>query len=222
MENVIKLQDEVQQDPFHRYRSWNLCFNTFGNTKNHNNREYLALHLGFYLASWGMYRGSSGLLQKSVDVHRGTVPIILRYMDELRCTYEHQISAADIPKIKNLISELEEHYSSEEFTFSLKGKNPKPIRPSATLVSKIMLGTLACSPAYDQFFVKGVREKGLGFKSLSNPSLKALFEFSENQENAERIRKTQLKITEQYEIEYPVFKIIDMHFWKIGYDLPKD
>ena len=35
--------------------------------------DYLSLHLAFYLASWGMYRGSSFLLQKDYKV---LVPIV--------------------------------------------------------------------------------------------------------------------------------------------------
>ncbi len=39
--------------------------------------DMLALHLGFYLASWGMYRGSSFLLQKDYKVHVPIVKIII-------------------------------------------------------------------------------------------------------------------------------------------------
>ncbi|WP_181023629.1 hypothetical protein [Brevibacillus laterosporus] len=35
--------------------------------------DYLSLLLAFYLASWGMYRGSSFLLQKDYKVHKDIV-----------------------------------------------------------------------------------------------------------------------------------------------------
>lgn len=37
----------------------------------------MCLHLAFYLASWGMYRGSSFLLQKDYRVHYDVVKEIL-------------------------------------------------------------------------------------------------------------------------------------------------
>lgn len=37
--------------------------------ENDVNLDYLSLQLAFYLASWGMYRGSSFLLQKYYRVH---------------------------------------------------------------------------------------------------------------------------------------------------------
>ena len=39
--------------------------------------DYLSLQLAFYLASWGMYRGSSFLLQKDYKVHEAVVKELL-------------------------------------------------------------------------------------------------------------------------------------------------
>ena len=46
--------------------------------ENDVNLDYLSLQLAFYLASWGMYRGSSFLLQKDYRVHIPVVREILR------------------------------------------------------------------------------------------------------------------------------------------------
>src|SRR5215472_9314657 len=64
----------------HRYRSWEHCYGYF-----HKNtpeaiaadRDRAALHLGFYLASWGMYRGSSFLLQHAYTIHLGVIDQLL-------------------------------------------------------------------------------------------------------------------------------------------------
>ena len=49
-----------------RSRSWEHCYRVFrdARTDPSPDYDYLSLHLAFYLASWGMYRGSSFLLQK--------------------------------------------------------------------------------------------------------------------------------------------------------------
>ena len=53
----------------HRYKSWEYCYQNFIEARNRElNRsdiDALSLHLAFYLASWGMYRGSSFLLHSS-------------------------------------------------------------------------------------------------------------------------------------------------------------
>jgi hypothetical protein len=38
--------------------------------------DALSLHLAFFLASWGMYRGSSFLLQKDYTIHRPVVRLL--------------------------------------------------------------------------------------------------------------------------------------------------
>ena len=41
--------------------------------------DFLSLHLGFYLASWGMMRGSTELLDKDYKIHIPAVKVILKY-----------------------------------------------------------------------------------------------------------------------------------------------
>ena len=63
-------------DPHHRYRSWEHCYQFFRSRTREAlvaEKDAAALQLGFYLASWGMYRGSSFLLQRAYTVHRGVV-----------------------------------------------------------------------------------------------------------------------------------------------------
>jgi len=64
----------ISKDKEHRYRSWEVCREQF-EIKNQSDSH--ALHLAFYLASWGMYRGSSGLLQKNHRIHTFPVKILL-------------------------------------------------------------------------------------------------------------------------------------------------
>jgi len=75
-EKISAYFGEVVGDPHHRYRSWEHCYRFFREMKPSGiaaQREHAALQLGFYLASWGMYRGSTFLLQRAYTVHLGVV-----------------------------------------------------------------------------------------------------------------------------------------------------
>ena len=61
---------KIEDDKYHRYKSWEHCYRYFKKNKNKElNYDYAALQLAFYLASWGMYRGSSILLWKDYKIH---------------------------------------------------------------------------------------------------------------------------------------------------------
>ncbi len=67
---------DLAGDEHHRYRSWEHCYRYFQRnppTELANQRDHAALQLGFYLASWGMYRGSTFLLQYAYTAHLGVI-----------------------------------------------------------------------------------------------------------------------------------------------------
>ena len=108
--------------------------------------------------------------------------------------------------------------------------NPQDI--SNILVSKILLGTLGCVPAYDRFFVKAVTnideetKKKVTTRNYNIASLKKLIKFyEEHQERLEELRSKFLIENEFNEdkktLLYPQMKVLDMGFWKIGFDLSK-
>lgn len=60
--------------PDDRYTSFDFCYNYFRTTNDLTiDIEKSCLVLGFYLASWGMFRGSSFLLQHSVNHFKPTI-----------------------------------------------------------------------------------------------------------------------------------------------------
>lgn len=80
-ETILLFNDEMRNDANHRYRSWDHCYSFFKNlysAKNDKDVGLAALHLAFYLASWGMYRGSSKLLQKDYKIHTPIVQELLK------------------------------------------------------------------------------------------------------------------------------------------------
>ncbi len=92
----------------HRYRSWEHCYGYFQRTTPGGlaaDRDQAALQLGFYLASWGMYRGSSFLLQHAYTVHRGVVDALAekRFHDLWACDFG---ARADDAKLLPVVWEL--------------------------------------------------------------------------------------------------------------------
>src|ERR1022692_2059885 len=80
--------------PVARYASFDYCFNHFQEARESGDTAKLAddehrmlscLQLGFYLASWGMMRGSGDLLQRSI---RDLVPVIEMIASEPASTWE--------------------------------------------------------------------------------------------------------------------------------------
>lgn len=209
---IEKYLNGITTDEFHRYKSWDNChksFNVSTQTSIH------VLELAFYLASWGMYRGSSGLLQKNHLIHKGAVDILFsKEGQKLQCNSKNEISKSDINNILNLKNKLANHYKNIKFK---KGaEEEKSISPTNTLLSKILLGTLGCLPAYDRYFIDGLRERKIKNKTLNRASLNELFDFIELYEI--EIDNAQKFVMIKIQQHYPKMKILDMYFWQIGYD----
>lgn len=202
----------ITSDEFHRYRSWDNCFHAFSISKQ---TDIQVLELAFYLASWGMYRGSSGLLQKNHLIHNKAVDIVfLKPNQKLKCNQTNEVSRENIEDILNLKDELAKYYSSIYFT---KGADkPKPISPTDTLLSKIILGTLGCVPAYDRYFIDGLKGMKMEHTGFNEASLNELFNFVDI--NQKEFMQAQKLIHGKTQRHYPLMKILDMYFWQIGYD----
>lgn len=209
---VKKYIDQMTSDEFHRFKSWDNCFGAFDSS---SSKEIKTLELAFYLASWGMYRGSSGLLQKNHLIHKGAVDILLSdNFKKLKCNQKIEVARDAIDNILSLKNELFNHYSKIYFK---KGTDKaKPISATDTLLSKIMLGSLGCVPAYDRYFISGLKKVGLNYSTFELKSLHELMDFIAEHES--EILGAQEWIKGKTLKHYPLMKIIDMYFWQIGFD----
>jgi len=191
----------------HRYRSWEHCYKAFNNPRSTD--DYLNLHLAFYLASWGMYRGSSGLLWKDYTIHSGAIKIANKYngihVDENNLFPE-------VSLIQQCFSELKDYYSGIKFN---NGKTEKYISATDTLISKIILGIFGAMPAIDRYFKDGI--KSVLWQTFNVKRLPVLYEFA--QSNMNEIQICQTYISDKSGIWYPPMKILDMYFWQTGYEL---
>ena len=107
-------------------------------------------------------------------------------------------------------NDLKKYYNDIKFRGK---KGPKNIKATNTLISKILLGTLGCTPALDRYFIDGARKHHLQISTLNRSSLNRLFEFLHD--NRPIIIKLQ-RILSKKRSYYPVMKLLDMYFREIG------
>ena len=81
IKSSTEFYNDLKVDENGRYRSWEHCYSYFIKARGSQeiDYDYLSLQLAFYLASWGMYRGSSFLLQKDYKVH---IPVVKELLNE--------------------------------------------------------------------------------------------------------------------------------------------
>lgn len=199
-----------------RSRSWEHCYRVFrdARTAPSPDYDYLSLHLAFYLASWGMYRGSCFILQKDYKVHTPIVAEILK--PEYGCLFG--VACADLrePEVQDSLEKLRKYIAKHfrPIRDEVAGREvTTPVSP--VLVTKILMGTLGCVPAYDRFFQDGVAKYKVTTQEYSRNSLLKLVDFYEahNDRLEEARRGMQCE-----DLVYPQMKVLDMGFWQIGYD----
>ena len=219
LESSVKFYDTLKKDENGRYRSWEHCYSNFINARDNKNAEldYLSLQLAFYLASWGMYRGSSFLLQKDYKIH---IPVVKELLKE---EYD-PLAGIDCVELKreenqrlleNINAFLDEYYSNiRDEVKNIKVRN----QLSSTLITKILMGTLGCVPADDRYFISGIKKQKVASGNYNMKSIIQLVDFYEkNIVELENIRKD-MKVNG---MAYPQMKILDMAFWQIGLDSDK-
>ena len=176
--------------------------------------DYLSLQLSFYLASWGMYRGSSFLLQKDYKVH---IPAVKELLNEkydnlagIKCIDFRKESNQEL--LKKICEFLNEYYN--KIREDVTGKEFKN-DISSTLITKILMGIFGCVPAYDRYFIAGIKKHKVAIGNFNINSIMQIIDFYEqNHEQLEDVRKS-MKVGDML---YPQMKIIDMGFWQLGFE----
>ena len=133
--------DSMKDDPHHRYLSWEYCHEAFRLNRRPQidaTIDYLCLHLAWYLASWGMLRNSF-LMQKDYKIHTDVVRLI--YQPEWDDLWDLSPEKLSQEYYADRIMKLSESIT-EAYVASGAGI------PTDTLLTKILLGTVGCVPAY--------------------------------------------------------------------------
>ena len=210
--------NETVKDSHGRYMSWRHCYNAFVENRNDADEkmfDYLALHLAFYLASWGMYRGSSFLLQKDYKVHIPVVRILLekKYDPLVEISAEGLTEDANLELLEEVSERIRRAYAAEQPSFEGVINNA-----TDTLVTKILLGALGCVPAYDRYYVQAVKQYNISAGVYSKESVRdvAVYYLSHKDE-FESLREE----LSTCGTRYPAMKLMDMCMWQLAFEADK-
>ena len=181
-----------------RYRSWEHCYSYFikGRSSKEIDYDYLSLQLAFYLTSWGMYRGSSFLLQKDYKVH---IPVVKELLSK-KYDALAGIECIDFRKESNqrLLQDidlfLEQYY--DKIRREVKAQELKN-QLSFTLMA-------------------GIKNQKVATGSYNLKSIMQLVDFYEK--NSIRLEQVREKMKVEG-MPYPQMKMLDMGFWQVGFEL---
>ena len=190
--------------PTSRPASFDYCYNYFQDFRERGDTVALAdddhlhescLQLGFYLASWGMLRGSSELLRRSLKYY---VPVVETLAEMPQEVWTLDVPGYDEDSLLLLLESVRHVRGAFEHT------------ATDTLVTKILLGVFGCVPAYDTDFRKGFGTSTLGKKSLMR--VRRFYDDHASEIEASRPRTLDFRTGEETERCYPVAKVVDMVF----------
>ena len=193
--------------PGTRYASFDYCFNYFQEAREQNalgrlvdadRLELSCLQLGFYLASWGMLRGSSQLLQRSF---RDLIPVVHVIATEPEVTW-----ALDVPQYALGVERI--------FDVRDRLRGAFTFTPSDTLITKVMLGVFGNVPAFDRYF-----RDGLGVSTFNRPALGKVSDFYQaNRSTLDAVKIATIDLNSGHETgrRYAQAKLIDMVFFQEG------
>jgi hypothetical protein len=201
-----------QSAPDDRYASFDYCYNYFRPSNDiTQDIEKGCLVLGFYLASWGMFRGSSFLLQKSVKHFEPTI----RYIATLdKSVWEIDADNYDENNVQTIIKIYKD----------IKTRLINKSNADLTLITKILLGVFGFVPAFDNFFCNSFRAISggqCGFRKVNVKSLSFIKAFYEaNKTTIDRLSVETFTMDfltgQKTTLNYPKAKIIDMYGFTAG------
>jgi len=217
IESVNDFYKKSYSDNCHRYVSFDLCYGYFYNNRHNlcgDNLEMSCYVLWSYLASWGMLRGSSFLLQKTPEY---LVNLINYISTDGNVLFDIDVDKYNDANVKNEI------INGYNCIYELLGGDVT--KPTSTLITKIMLGVFGCIPAYDRYFCDTFNtlypNKGFGSKKVTDDTLNSIYDFySENQKciddlrsscNLKRFNDNPTDKTGTTDTLYSRAKIIDMY-----------
>jgi hypothetical protein len=185
---------------FTRFRSWIHCYKAFKKYRHDSkNVDLLCLHLAWYMASWGMLRGKSFLLQMDYLVHKPLIMQVLSGKYEQLFINNH--TSETVQLTMDFSNDIKEAYGRNSHT--------------QTFITKIILGIFGTAPAYDRLFAYSAKKYNVCSGTWGESSLKSLWTYYDLHRSIFENLKKELMIDG---IEYTPMKLLDMCLWQIGFD----
>jgi hypothetical protein len=211
---IEKIEIDVEATAESRGKSFDYCYNYFYKTEDLLlDKEKSCNILGMYLASWGMYRGSSFLLkEKSVKYLLRIIEYIDKLKKEDKFLWDIDVdnyNAENMKRIVKIYDDLRDFAEGHEYN---------------TLVTKILLGVFGFVPAFDTYFKKGIRSLSNCKNSFNKLTMDCLNEvkqfYDDHKKEIDRIQEkaftTSFEDGEKTNIIYTKAKILDLYFFELG------
>ena len=213
-QTIGQYYNEQCSGPVDSGRSWEFCYRFFHENRKDlvEDQEVAAIHLGFYLASWGMYR--RGFLPKrTYKVHKPIISVLASSQFEILWKRDVGARKKDFTlagTIMGLVEAVEAEYKMS------MGKTQQ--KKTDTLVTKVLLGTVGCLPARDSYFERGFKlqfnAQEVMYGSLNRHFVDTILKFCIV--NRRKLRNLQEVFRDLRGHSYPVMKLVDMYFWQKG------
>ena len=82
-------------------------------------------------------------------------------------------------------------------------------------MTKILLGTLGCVPAYDRYYVQAVKQYGISTGNYNRESVKDVAKYYLTYKDDFEIVRADLSL---HGAEYPTMKLMDMCMWQVAFE----
>lgn len=211
-QKILFLHDDEKRNKQTRYQSWNQCHYAFEKARKAKivDRDILALRLGFYLFSWGMFRNSF-LRGNNYSIHKKVVAYIFDPRYKTLWNYDpSKKTVKDLKKDSKLIFQF---CCKVKGYYSRRGAILRKNEPDAsdTLLSKICLGTFACLPAFDANLQAALStSKQINTKKLSRVGILALMRYVHDHHS---------DFSTTPRVNWPLMKRVDAALWQYGGEL---
>ena len=198
-----------------RSQSYDHCYNYFADIDDLKaDLEKSCAVLGFYLASWGMYRGSAYLQR---ETNSGHLARVVGAIQSLRAALAYlDLNRYDEDNIETVLRA----YQAIDDALQIKQ------RSRVTIVTKIMVAAFGCIPAFDRNFTSGFRKVlGAHAKFPSGRMDKQVLQllgafYRANQSEIDRLhadsRTVAFGTDEVTEHRLTRAKIVDMYCYQLG------
>ena len=186
--------------------AWQQCYDYFNPNNSEFNEQIASLRLGFFLANFGMFRGSSKLQHFRLEDFARIVKVARKYQS-LRGLPTDQLDEK-----KGEITDFLEEIGAELESKGAKTSGTPSVTPTDTLVTKIALGTTACVPAYDTNVTIALRSCNI-CQSPSAGGLEKLAKELKAKGTLSDFKKSG---------DLPEMRQLDKHLMAKGYEAQKD
>ena len=193
--------------PYCRYRSYDFCHEVF--VKNRKSAtvpataDYMALNLYMFLASWGMVARGRLMMTRNYKSLVDVVKIVCDEKYDWLVDVDVYAPTFSCSKYIEDLMELKKRLEAVLFTGT-------SYKYGDTLLTKIILATLGCVPAYDTNVKNSMRKIGI-VASFSKNGLASLLDFADTYKADFKAEMTKYHGTTL--VPYSVMKYIDMALW---------